>query len=96
MFHTFSIPEAITTISESIRGTRPIVGVMVVLLAAAFGMHLLGFRWTMLVFYLLLLPGLGRRNPVEIVPLALLGSFGAYWLFAVNLGLALPIGPFGI
>ena len=41
------------------------------------------------------LPALGSRNPILVLVLAGLGSFGVYWLFSGMLGLALPTGPFG-
>lgn len=73
-----------------------IVAVLVVLLTMAFAMRPLGFRFAMLGFFLVMLPLLGRRNIFEIVALALVGSFGIYYIFGTLLGLALPLGPFGI
>jgi hypothetical protein len=35
---------------------------------------------------------LGRRNPLEIMILAVLGSFGVHYVFAGLLGLSLPVG----
>ena len=58
-------------------------------------MPVFGFRLTMLAFYLVLLTFLGRRNPFEIVVLALAGSFGAFYVFQL-LSQPLPVGVFGI
>jgi putative tricarboxylic transport membrane protein len=55
----------------------------------------LGFRLTMLVFAAALLPALGRRNPIEIIAVALFASFGVYALFVDHLRLSLPVGMFG-
>jgi putative tricarboxylic transport membrane protein len=55
----------------------------------------LGFRLTMLAFYLVLLTFLGRRNPIEIIVLAIAGSFGAFKVFEL-LSQPLPVGMFGI
>ena len=73
-----------------------IVTVVAIMAAAAFLMRPLGFRLTMLAFYGTLLPVLGRRSLVEILILAVLGSFGVYYLFDQLLGLSLPLGPFDI
>ena len=37
---------------------------------------------------------LGRRNPLEILALAAIGSFGVYALFSRVLGQPLPVGLF--
>lgn len=73
-----------------------VAAVLVALLAMAMLMRPLGFRVAMLGFFLVMLPLLGRRNVVEIALLAAIGSFGTYYVFGGLLGLALPVGPFGI
>jgi putative tricarboxylic transport membrane protein len=76
-----------------------IVRIAIVLAALAFVvlvLKTLGFRLTMLAFALTLLPALGRRNPIEVVAVALLASFGVYMLFVDHLRLSLPIGIFGL
>lgn len=73
-----------------------IAAVIVALLAMALVMRPIGFRFAMLGFFLAMLPLLGRRNIFEIAVLALVGSFGTYYVFGSLLGLALPLGPFGI
>lgn len=72
-----------------------ILVVLVGLFAVPTLMPFFGFRLTMLAFYLVLLIFLGRRNPVEIVVLALAGSFGAFSVFQL-LSQPLPVGVFGI
>lgn len=94
---SFAVPERLpgdffTTRANYLR----IAAVVVALLTMAFVMRPLGFRLAMLGFFLLMLPLLGRRNIFEIVALALVGSFGTYYVFGSLLGLALPLGPFGI
>lgn len=69
-----------------------IVAIVGGLLALALTMPTLGFRLTMLAFCLVLLWLLGRRNPAEIVVLALLGSFGAFQVFVQILNQPLPVG----
>lgn len=72
------------------------IGAAVAALAATAGLvAVLGFRITTFLFYLVLLPALGSRNPVLIVVLAAIGSFGVHWLFSGMLGLALPAGVLG-
>ena len=51
-----------------------------------------GFIATMLAFYLFLLSVLGRRSLVETIALALIGSFGVYYVFTHHLGRPLPAG----
>ena len=72
---------------------------ILVVLAGLFAIPVLmptfGFRLTMLVFYLALLVFLGRRNPIEIILLALAGSFGTFYVFQL-LAQPLPVGMFGI
>lgn len=59
-------------------------------------MNLLGFRLTMLVFFLFLLFVLGRVNPLIAICIAVFGSFGGYYLFDQWLLVPLPMGLFGI
>lgn len=59
-------------------------------------MPTLGFRLTMLAFFLALLSLLGRRHPLETSILALIGSFGTFYLFVEFLSQPLPVGIFGI
>jgi putative tricarboxylic transport membrane protein len=77
------------------RGGMRIVTVVAALIAAAVIMSTLGFQLTMLAFYLLLLVVLGRWHWVESPVLAVLGSFGCYYLFVAWLSQPLPVGVFG-
>ena len=76
-------------------GYLRILVVLIGLFAIPALMPTFGFRLTMLAFYLVLLTFLGRRNPIEIVVLALAGSFGAFYVFQL-LSQPLPVGVFGI
>src|SRR5262245_7166799 len=77
-------------------GALRIAAIVVVLLTTAFAMTTLGFRLTMLAFYLALLAILGRWRWIESPLVALLGSFGTYYVFTEWLSTPLPIGRFGI
>jgi putative tricarboxylic transport membrane protein len=77
-------------------GYRRIVAVVLALFAVASLLPVLGFRLTMLAFYLALLSLLGRRHPLETLLLGLVGSFGAFHVFVEFLSLPLPVGVFGI
>ncbi len=70
--------------------------VLIGLLAVAALLPLLGFRLTMLGFYLGLLWVLGQRHVFAAIVLALIGSFGTYTLFVEFLSQPLPIGKLGI
>ena len=76
-------------------GYRRIVSVLIALFAVAGLMPTLGFRVTMLAFFLALLSLLGRRHPLETLILALIGSFGTFHLFVEFLSLPLPVGVVG-
>lgn len=72
------------------------VAIILALVASIFFMDKLGFRLTMLAFYLFLLFALGRVNLIATVLVALAGSFGVYHVFVQWLKVPLPIGNFGI
>lgn len=55
----------------------------------------LGFRLTMLAFYLVLLNVLGRPHVLTVGLVALGGSFGVYYLFVELLRVPLPVGSIG-
>jgi putative tricarboxylic transport membrane protein len=73
-------------------GYKRMAVAVISLFATAVIMPVLGFRATTLIFYLVLLVMLGRRNPIEIIVLAALGSFGVYYLFSRILSQPLPVG----
>jgi hypothetical protein len=62
-------------------------------------MDVIGFRLTMLVFFLFLLLVLGRlhgiRGAVTTVGVSLIGSWGSFWLFDTMLRVPLPRGMLG-
>jgi putative tricarboxylic transport membrane protein len=70
--------------------------VALALLVSALLLERLGFTLTMLGMYLSLLWVLGIRNPVVMLPVALAGSFGAYYVFVEWLSVPLPIGVFAL
>ncbi len=59
-------------------------------------MQQLGFRISMAVLFLVLQPALGRVNPIIMVLMAAVGSWGAFWVFDSLLKVPLPVGMFGI
>jgi hypothetical protein len=59
-------------------------------------MELIGFRPTMLAFYLFLLFALGRQNMIVTAVVSLAGSWGVFYVFTEFLKVPLPIGIFGI
>ncbi len=73
-----------------------IVSVIVVLSAGAFVFDWLGWRITALGVSLLLLPALGARSLLAIIPFSLAASFGVFHVFYHWLKVPLPIGTFGI
>ena len=65
-------------------------------LAATVGlMRPLGFRLTMLGFYMVLFLSLGRQRLLLSLLIAVLGSFGVYQIFVTWLDVPLPIGRLG-
>ena len=64
--------------------------------AAVFLMELIGFRITMLAFYLFMLFALGRQNLIVTALVSLAGSWGVFYVFVEYLKVPLPIGIFGI
>jgi putative tricarboxylic transport membrane protein len=75
--------------------TRRILVVVAALFAVAMVTTTLGFRLTMLVFYLTVIGALGRWRWIETPVLAVLGSFATYYVFVQWLRLPLPVGLFG-
>ena len=77
------------------RGYLRIGAILVALIAVVVLMKPLGFRLTMMGFYLFLLTTLGCQYwPVTLI-ITLGGSFGVYHLFVHLFGTPLPIGMFG-
>jgi hypothetical protein len=72
-----------------------IVGVVVALFLVAAVTTTLGFRLTMLTFYLAVIGMLGRWRWIETPVLAVLGSFAAYYILVEWLKLPLPVGALG-
>ena len=93
---TFGRPEAIPTdFYADWRGYLRIGAVLTALLATIVLIEPLGFCLTMLMFYLFVLPVLGRQHPLVTGIIALAGSFGMYYVFVHWLATPLPIGLFG-
>ena len=72
------------------------MGILALLIVASLTMEWLGFRLTMLGFYLLAMLALGEGNPIVITLVALAGSVGVYHVMAVWLQVPLPVGFLGI
>ena len=64
------------------------------LAATAFAFEPLGFRFTVLIFVLVLMPGFGFRAPIPVALFALAASLGVFHVFYHWLKVPLPIGPF--
>jgi hypothetical protein len=77
------------------QATLRILGVVAALIAVAALTATLGFRLTMLAFYLAVIAVLGRWRWIETPVLALLGSFATYYVFVEWLKLPLPVGILG-
>ena len=77
-------------------GYLRIGGILVALIASVFLLDPLGFRLSMLVFLFGLMYVLGRPSLLATVPIAIVGSFGTYYVFVELLDVPLPIGMFGI
>jgi putative tricarboxylic transport membrane protein len=78
------------------RGRLRIGGIVLNMAAAIALLEPLGFRLTMLAFFVVLLLSLGRPRPVVTALVALAGSFGAFFVFDTLLHVPLPVGRFGI
>jgi len=77
------------------KGYMKIGAILLALVATVLFMDLLGFRLTMLLFYLFLLFALGRQNVLVTLAVALGGSWGVYHVFVEYLKVPLPVGIFG-
>ena len=94
---TFGAPETMPAdFYADRRGYIRIAAVVGALLAIILLIEPLGFRLTMLGFYLFILTALGRQHPLVTGIIALAGSFGVYYIVARWLATPLPIGLFGI
>ena len=94
---TFGRPEPMAHDFFATRvGYAQIAAIVVVLLATAAVIQVVGFNLTLCGFYLVLFWVLGRRSPIETVVLALLGSFGVGYVFSRMLRQPLPAGLLGI
>ncbi len=93
---TFGASEAMPADFFATRAGYLRIGAIVLALAAIVVLlEPLGFRLTMLVFLALLLLTLGRQNLLVTAVIALLGSFGTYYVFVQWLRTPLPVGMFG-
>jgi hypothetical protein len=77
------------------RAALRILGVVVALILVVAVTTTLGFRLTMMAFYLAVIAVLGRWRWLETPVLAVLGSVVAYYVFVEWLKLPLPVGIFG-
>ncbi|MDX2158853.1 MAG: tripartite tricarboxylate transporter TctB family protein [Hyphomicrobiaceae bacterium] len=88
-------PAAETLIPDK-AATFRILAVIVMLAASAAVLEPLGWRLTALLLTAILLPALGARSLLVIVPFCLAASFGVFHVFYYWLKVPLPIGTFGI
>ena len=73
-----------------------ILAIVIVLAAAAAALDPLGWRLTALLFSAILLPALGVRSVLTLIPFAVAAGFGVFHVFYYWLKVPLPIGMFGI
>ena len=78
------------------KGYLKIAAILFAMIASVVFMDVIGFRLTMLAFYLFLLFALGRQNVFVTIAVALAGSWGVYQVFVEYLKVPLPVGMFGI
>ncbi|MGI5836791.1 MAG: tripartite tricarboxylate transporter TctB family protein [Chloroflexota bacterium] len=91
--HTNHLPEDFI---PNRQGYLRIMAIVAALIGAIMLMNSLGFRLCMLGFTLFLFFALGRQRLVVAVPIALLGSFGIFYVFDELLKVPLPVGMLGI
>lgn len=78
------------------QGAARIALILLALLATAFLIEPLGFRLTLLAFYVCVLRGLGVKGLFTTLAIAISGSFGVFHVFTRLLNIPLPVGSFGI
>ena len=94
---TFGRPEPMPTDFYPTRtGYLRIGAIILTLVGTALMLEPLGFRLTMLLFYLFLLYVLGKQNLIVTTAVALTGSFGIFYVFVTFLKIPLPVGMLGI
>ena len=85
---------------ESLIPDRPalfrVLAIMVVLAAAAASLEFLGWRLTAMLLAAILLPALGARSPLILIPFTLAAGLGIFHVFYHWLKVPLPVGTFGI
>ena len=75
--------------------TVKLLAVVAMLLWTVVTLKPLGFRISIFVFFAVLLPVLGYRQPAKVVAIALAGSAGVFYIFNSLLGVPLPTGILG-
>jgi putative tricarboxylic transport membrane protein len=73
-----------------------IFAIVLLLAASAAALDYLGWRLTALLLSAILLPALGARSPLIVIPFAVAAGFGVFHVFYYWLKVPLPIGTFGI
>lgn len=76
-------------------GRVQLVAIIGAMFAVVVLLEPLGFRLTMFLFFLSLIPLLGGRKWPLTVAVALIGSIGVFWFFQDMLAVPLPLGAFG-
>ncbi|MEO8305393.1 MAG: tripartite tricarboxylate transporter TctB family protein [Betaproteobacteria bacterium] len=93
---TFGRPEPMPPDTFADRGGYLRVGaVALAILAAALLLERIGFRLTMFAVYFFVLRMLGKQSLLTVLVIALMGSFGVYFVFVRWLSVPLPVGVFG-
>lgn len=94
---TFGRPDPMPTdFYPTKTGYLRIGAIIITLIGTALMLEPLGFRLTMLLFYLFLLYVLGKQNIVVTTFVALAGSVGIFYVFVNLLKIPLPVGMLGI
>ena len=73
-----------------------ILSIVALLAGAAALLDILGWRLTAMLLAVTMLPALGARSPLIVIPFALAAGFGVFHVFYYWLKVPLPIGTFGI
>jgi putative tricarboxylic transport membrane protein len=93
---TLSAPEPLPEdVSPEAGGIWRVLALVAIIAGTALSLNMLGFALTLFFANLLIMVALGQRDPRIILPVALIGSFGAHYLFTKWLNVPLPSGMFG-
>lgn len=77
------------------KGTSFVLALVASMAVVIVGLEVIGYRIAMFVYLLFLLLLLSKQNWLVTLSVALVGSFGVFWLFTEQLNVLLPTGMFG-